>query len=220
MDRAQVAAISLSPERRESKVLLLTRMKCNFLPVKPIRTLSVCLFAAAVAFGTAAVSPPVPVDSRLARIKAQIEGVYELVEWNDNGVIQKPPQATGRMYRVSGNHFWIAHKETPSGSIDYFGTGKYEITGNSFAYGYAELSRISRTGSDVRLSRLPELALEDIRLPHMRTFNLKFDDGVVRTEPADKSIHASEFYDGETYIYTDKDSHQVRTYRRISGTSH
>ena len=49
----------------------------------------------------------------------------------------------------------------------------------------------------------------------MRSFNLQFENGVVRDEAADRSIHASEFYDGDTMVYTDNDKHQVRTYKRI-----
>jgi hypothetical protein len=183
-----------------------------------MRTLSVSLIATVLAVGTSAVSPPVHAESKLAQIKATIEGVYELVEWNDNGVTHKPPQATGRVYRVNGNYYWIVHNETANGSVDFFGTGKYKITDNSYSYGYEELNLVSRTGSDVHLSRRPELTAKDLRLPHMRSFNLRFEDGVVRNEAADKSIHASDVYDGEIYIYTDNDNHQVRTYKRISGT--
>jgi hypothetical protein len=180
-----------------------------------MRTLGVSLFATALAFGTSAVSAPAHAESKLAQIREKIEGIYELVEWNDNGVIHKPPQATGRMYEVNGNHFWMAHNETANGSVDYFGTGRYKITENTYSYGYDEEKLVSKSGSNVQLIQPHEAWGKDLVLPHMRTFDLKFENGVVKDEPVDKSIHASGIWDGESYIYTDNDKHQVRTYKRI-----
>jgi hypothetical protein len=128
----------------------------------------------------------------ITELKAAIEGVYILEEWNIDGQIFRPPAVEGRFVILSGNIMTVLIDTTQ----DLKGTyttlyGVYSLTTDSFAYKYETRTTFTQTPDNISLSRA-------IPWEGMREFTVKQEGNSVHLQSGEKA--AFDFNpDGEIY---------------------
>ena len=128
----------------------------------------------------------------IAELKAAIEGVYILDEWNIDGQIFRPPAVEGRFVILNGNIMTVLIDITQEYKKTYSTLyGIYSLTSDSFAYKYETRVTFTQTPDNISLSR-------SIPWKGMREFTVKQEGDSVHLQFGEKA--AFEFNpDGEIY---------------------
>jgi hypothetical protein len=92
--------------------------------------------------------------SSIAELKAAIEGVYILDEWNIGGQIFRPPAVEGRFVLLNGNVITVLIDATQEAKKTYSTLyGAYSFTSDSFAYAYRNGTTFIQTPDNISMSR-------------------------------------------------------------------
>jgi hypothetical protein len=92
--------------------------------------------------------------SSITEIKAAIEGVYILDEWNIGGQIFRPPAVEGRFVILNGNIITVLIDTTQEAKKTYSTLyGAYSLTSDSFAYEYRTRTTFIQTPDNISLFR-------------------------------------------------------------------
>lgn len=67
---------------------------------------------------------------------SDIEGLWQLVEWHDDGEVLVPPRIGGRSLLENGRLLFMAHRETSTENEYVSGFGEYSIVGSEYSYEY------------------------------------------------------------------------------------
>lgn len=86
---------------------------------------------------------------------SDIEGLWKLVEWHDDGEILTPPQIGGRSLLSNGKVLFMAHRESPGESEYVNGYGEYTAVGNEYSYEYEKYTVVIVRGDDHQSSSAP-----------------------------------------------------------------
>jgi len=125
-------------------------------------------------------------------LKAAIEGVYILDEWNIDGKTFRPPLVEGRFVVLNGNIMTVLIDATQEAKKTYSTRyGVYLLTPDSFAYKYETNEIFTQTPDDISLSRA-------MPWEGMREFTVKQEGNSVHLQSGEKA--AFDFNaDGEIY---------------------
>jgi hypothetical protein len=128
----------------------------------------------------------------IAELKAAIEGVYILEEWNIDGQTFRSPAVEGRFVIISGNIMTVLIDTTQDSKRTYTTLyGVYSLTPDSFAYKYETRTTFTQTLDKISLSRA-------IPWEGMREFTVKQEGNSVHLQSGEKA--AFDFNpDGEIY---------------------
>ena len=128
----------------------------------------------------------------LTELKAAIEGVYILDEWNIDGQTFRPPAVEGRFVILNGNIMTVLIDTTQDAKRTYTTLyGVYSLTPDSFAYKYETRTTFTQTPDKISLSRA-------IPWEGMREFTVKQEGNSVHLQFGEKA--ALDFNpDGEIY---------------------
>ena len=82
------------------------------------------------------------VDAEDAKIQSalDIQGAWALVEWHHEGQVLRPPAIGGAYSLMGGQITWIVYRKTANGEHSEQCYGTYEISPDSFEYGYERCS--------------------------------------------------------------------------------
>jgi hypothetical protein len=127
----------------------------------------------------------------IRELKAAIEGVYILEEWNIDGQTFRPPAVEGRFVILNGNIMTVLIDTTQDSKRTYTTLyGVYSLTPDSFAYKYETRTTFTQTDK-ISLSRA-------IPWEGMREFTVKQEGNSVHLQSGEKA--AFDFNpDGEIY---------------------
>jgi hypothetical protein len=128
----------------------------------------------------------------ITELKAAIEGVYILEEWNIDGQTFRPPAVEGRFVILNGNIMTVLIDTTQDSKMTYTTLyGVYSLTPDSFAYKYETRTTFTQTPDKISLSRA-------IPWEGMREFTVKQEGNSVHLQFGEKA--AFDFNpDGEIY---------------------
>ncbi len=135
-----------------------------------------------------------------------ISGVYELIEWHDNGSNHRPPEVEGRFIVLNGTITTVLHNRIqPDRRITGILLGTYHLDADTFLYGYDDVSMYTASPTGISVSHDPPWT-------GMRAFVAKTDGGEVRLRTADG---VQEFlFTMAGLIYSENGS-PVRRWRRV-----
>ena len=128
----------------------------------------------------------------ITELKAAIEGVYILDEWNNDGQTFRPPVVEGRLVILNGNIMTVLIDTMQESKRNYGALfGVYSLTPTSFAYKYETTAVFTQTPDNISLSRA-------IPREGMREFTVKQEGNSVHLQFGE--IAAFDFNpDGVTY---------------------
>jgi hypothetical protein len=128
----------------------------------------------------------------ITELKAAIEGVYILDEWNIDGQTFRPPAVEGRFVILNGNIMTVLIDTTQYSKKTYTTLyGVYSLTPYSFAYKYETRTTFTQTPDKISLARA-------IPWEGMREFTVKQEGNFVHLQFGEKA--AFDFNpDGEIY---------------------
>jgi hypothetical protein len=90
----------------------------------------------------------------ITELKAAIEGVYILDEWNIDGQTFRPPAVEGRFVVLNGNIMSVLIDTTQESKKTYTTLyGVYSLTSDSFAYKYETRTTFMQTSDKISLFR-------------------------------------------------------------------
>lgn len=108
-----------------------------------------------MAFGshrTAAGSGGAADEKDLARMRARLEGTFELIEWGTEGKVLRPPEVEGRFSIHDGVILFMTKRSDGSILESVHGWGEYTIDARGWTYGYQRLETM-RAGPDGRFTQ-------------------------------------------------------------------
>ena len=128
----------------------------------------------------------------ITELKAAIEGIYILDEWNIDGPTFRPPVVEGRFVILNGNVMSVLIDTTQASKKTYTTLyGVNSLTSDSFAYKYVTRTTFTQTPDSISLSRA-------IPWGGMREFTVKQEGNSVHMQCGETA--AFEFTpDGEIY---------------------
>jgi len=148
-------------------------------------------------------------DPELDAVRAKIEGVYALEEWQTEEGVFRPPQVEGRFSMLNGTIIVILHnrmKESPQTTYASYGT--YVLTSKEFSYHYPEPSAFTITPASITVSH---------KLPWegMRTFTVipEGDNLRLRSQTGQREWFFTPV--SETYSEVNGNTFLKRVWRRI-----
>lgn len=93
-------------------------------------------------------------DSQLGRIKARVEGVYSLDEWQLSAEVARPPRVDGRFMLLNGAVVTLLHnRQSEANQTTVASYGSYSLDAGRFAYRYDDTSVYVQTASGITVSR-------------------------------------------------------------------
>ena len=133
-----------------------------------------------------------PNAASITELKAAIEGIYILDEWNIDGQTFRPPAVEGRFVILNGNVMSVLIDTTQASKKTYTTLyGVYSLTSDSFAYKYETRATFIQTPDKISLARA-------IPWGGMREFTVKQEGNSVHLQSGEKA--AFDFNpDGEIY---------------------
>jgi hypothetical protein len=145
-----------------------------------------------------------PNAASITELKAAIEGIYILDEWNIDGQTFRPPAVEGRFVILNGNVMSVLIDTTQASKKTYTTLyGVYSLTSDSFAYKYQTRTTFTQTPGKISLARA-------IPWDGMREFTVKQEGNSVHLQSGEKA--AFEFnLDGEIYS---EDGRVLRVWHR------
>jgi ketosteroid isomerase-like protein len=157
-----------------------------------------------ITLAPAATPSPTASPMSITEIKAAIEGVYILDEWNKDGQTFRPPVVEGRLVILNGNIMTVLIDTTQESKRNYGALfGLYSLTPTSFAYKYETTAVFTQTPDNISLSR-------HIPWEGMREFTVKQEGNSVHLQFGE--IAAIDFNpDGVTYS---EDGKALRVWHR------
>jgi hypothetical protein len=136
-----------------------------------------------------------------------ISGVYELIEWHDNGSIHRPPEVEGRFVVLNGTVSTILHNRIrPDSRITGILLGTYRLDADTFCYGYDDVSMYTESPTGISVSHDPPWT-------GLRAFVAKIDGSDVRLRTTDG---AEEFLFTTAGLTYRENGRSVRRWRRVS----
>jgi hypothetical protein len=122
-----------------------------------------------------------PNAASITELKAAIEGVYILEEWNIDGQTFRPPAVEGRFVILNGNIMTVLIDTTQDSKMTYTTLyGVYSLTPDSFAYKYETRTTFTQTPDKISLSRA-------IPWEGMREFTVKQEGNSVHLQSGEKA---------------------------------
>ena len=148
-------------------------------------------------------------DPDVDAVRAKIEGVYALEEWQTESGVFRPPQVDGRFSMLNGTIIVILHnrmKESPQTTLA--ASGIYVLTEKEFSYRSPDRSVFTITPDSITVSHKP--AWEGIRI-----FDVIREGDNLRLRS--QSGQQEWFFtpEGETYSETNGNTFLKRVWRRI-----
>jgi hypothetical protein len=133
-----------------------------------------------------------PNAASITELKAAIEGIYILDEWNIDGQTFRLPAVEGRFVILNGNVMSVLIDTTQASKKTYTTLyGVYSLTPDSFAYKYETRTTFTQTPDKISLARA-------IPWEGMREFTVKQEGNSVHLQSGEKA--AFDFNpDGEIY---------------------
>ena len=146
-------------------------------------------------------------DPELDAVRAKIEGVYALEEWQTESGVFRPPQVDSRFSMLNGTIIVILHnrmKESPQTTVA--ASGIYVLTAREFSYKYPDRSIFTINPDSITVSHKP--AWEG-----MRTFDVTWEGDNLRLRS--QSGQQEWFFtpEGETYSETNGNTFLKRVWR-------
>ena len=117
----------------------------------------------------------------ITELKAAIEGVYILEEWNIEGQTFRPPAVEGRFVILNGNIMTVlidTRQDSKKSYTTLFGV--YSLTPDSFVYKYETRTTFTQTPDKISLSRA-------IPWEGMREFTVKQEGNSVHLQSGEKA---------------------------------
>jgi hypothetical protein len=142
----------------------------------------------------------------IAELRAGIEGVYVLDEWQIDGKFFRPSRVEGRFVILNGViSLILVNKIEEAKQITVAGFGPYSLQANSFAYRYDSLSVFTETQKDI-------IASHALPWEGMRKFAAKDEGNTVHFQSP--SAERAEFsFSPEVFIYSER-GQVLRKWRR------
>ncbi|MGH6882075.1 hypothetical protein [Hypericibacter sp.] len=145
-------------------------------------------------------------DALSYAIRKGIEGTWILEEWNLEGAVVRPPEATGRL-SLHDDAIVIMGSRTRFGQTkSFFAYGSYVVGESSWSYGYGAYNFLQETPSKISISK--ELPWQGLRRFQARTEGdkliLDYDGG-----------KAQIVISGNDFIYNENGT-LVRRWKRIA----
>jgi hypothetical protein len=145
-------------------------------------------------------------EASMEALKAGIEGVYVLREWQRNGEVLHPPQVDARVVLINGRIVFISHdraQETNKKSVAGYGT--YILEPGKFSYRYEEITMVTQTTAGTSVS--DKLPWEGLRV---------FAASIENSEVYFRAMNGPQEFrftpDGLSY----SDGTNTRVYRRVT----
>jgi len=188
--------MTVTPDTEEEKMMLIHR--------RQVHVLTAVQIVGILAFTSFATLSPAE-EASVEAIKAGIEGVYVLQEWQRNGEVLRPPLIDGRSVLLNGRLVFIVHdRAQESNQTTLAGYATYILEPGKFSYSYEGWSVITQTADGTSVS-------EKLPWEGLRTFAASIENNEIHFRATNGPQEFRFNADGSSY----SDGKQMRVYRRV-----